>query len=119
MALTFRHKDVEFGVGDKIRVSQRIKEGAKERNTIFEGLVISIRGEAGNHSFIVRRIGEAKVGIENIFPLEAPTIEKIEVIKKGTAGVRRAKLFFLRDKSPKEVEQIYARASLKNKKAKN
>jgi len=119
MALTFRHKEVEFGVGDKIRVSQRIKEGVKERNTIFEGLVISMRGEAGNHSFIVRRIGEAKVGIEKIFPLEAPTIEKIEVIKKGTAGVRRAKLFFLRDKSPKEVEQIYARVSLKNKKSKN
>ena len=113
MALIIKHKEVEFGVGDKIRVNQRINEGQKQRSTSFEGLVISIRGDAGNHSFCVRRIGEAKVGIEKIFPLEAPTIEKIEIIKKGTSGVRRAKVFYLREKSPREMEKIYTRGSTK------
>lgn len=118
MALTIKHKDVQFGVGDRVRVSQRIREGSKERITIFEGLVISIRGTAGNHSFMVRRIGEAKIGIEKIFPLEAPTIDNIDVLKKGTSGVRRAKLFYLREKSPREVEKIYARIPLTSKKTK-
>lgn len=116
MALTIKHKDIEFGVGDKVRVIQRIKEGAKERSTTFEGIVISIRGKSGNHSFIVRRIGEARIGIEKIFPLEAPTLEKIEVLKSGTRGVKRAKLLFIRKKSAREIEKIYSRASLRKSK---
>lgn len=109
MALKIKHKGVEFGVGDKVRVSQRIMEGVKERNTVFDGVVISIRGREGNQSITVRRIGEAKVGIEKIFPLAAPTLETIEVLKKGGLGVRRAKLFYLRDKSKRQEERIYTR----------
>jgi len=96
-------------VGDKIKVSQKIKEGDKERNTIFEGIVISIRGKAGNHSFVVRKIGEAKIGVEKIFPLAASSIDKIEVLKKGSKGVRRAKLYYIRGKSQKEIDKIYQR----------
>lgn len=116
MALTIELKDTKFGVGDKIRVSQKIKEGAKERSAIFEGLVISIRGKGTNASFVVRKIGASKVGIERIFPLSAPTIEKVEVIKTGTPGVRHAKLYYVRDKSPREIDKIYSRTVSKKAK---
>jgi large subunit ribosomal protein L19 len=115
MSLFAKHNETEFGVGDKIKVHQRIKEGEKERLSVFDGMVISIKGRGTGVSFTVRRIGEAGVGIEKIFPLSLPTIEKIEVLKKGTAGVRHAKLFFTREKSPREIDAIYARANRKGK----
>ena len=115
MSLFAKHKDTEFGIGDKIKVYQRIKEGEKERVSIFDGMVLSISGRDTGTSFTVRKIGEAGIGIERIFPLYLPTIEKIEVIKKGTPGVRHAKLFYTREKSAREIESIYARADRKNK----
>lgn len=111
MSLFAKHKEVEFGVGDKIKVHQKIKEGEKERLSVFDGMVIAIKGRDMGVSFTVRRIGEAGVGIEKIYPLTLPTIEKIEVIKKGTPGVRHAKLFYTRGKSPREIDIIYARAA--------
>jgi len=114
MALFAKHKEILFGVGDKIRVTQNFEEGGKSRSTSFEGIVISIK-KGENPSFIVRRIGEQRIGIERIFPLNLPTIEKIQVIKKGTSGVRHGKLYFIRSKSPKEIDKIYSRASKKNK----
>lgn len=109
MALFAQHKTVTFGVGDQIRVIQKIQEREKTRSAAFEGLVIAIRGRGENKSFCVRRIGEQKIGIERIFPLKLPSLEKIEVIKKGTAGVRRAKLYYTRKKSLKEIGKIYSR----------
>lgn len=100
-----------FGVGDLIRVSQRIKEGEKSRVQIFEGMVIAIKNREENKSFTVRRIGANLIGIERIFPVNSPTIEKIEVVKHGTSGSRHAKLYFTRDKSKRDVDQIYARAA--------
>lgn len=114
MSLFAKHKDIEFGVGDKVKVHQRIKEGEKERVSVFEGMVIAIRGRDTGLSFVVRKIGEAGIGIERIFPINLPTIEKIEVVKKGTAGVRHAKLYYTREKSQSEIDKIYARASSKN-----
>ena len=113
MTLNILHKDISFGPGDKIKVIQNIKDGEKVRSQVFEGLVIGIKGRNENKSFMVRRIGAGQVGIERIFPLISPTIEKIEVIKKGTKGVRRAKLYYTRDKSRREVDLIYQRASRK------
>lgn len=110
MALRITHKDTEFGIGDRIKVSQRIKEGEKFRVAVFEGMVIKIRGVGGRKMFTVRRIGEAAIGIERIFPIDLPTIEKIEVVKKGTMGVNRAKLYYTREKSTKEIDKIYSRA---------
>src|SRR5687767_98193 len=95
-------RETKFGVGDTIRVHQKIVESGKTRISIFEGMVIAIRGAAPATSFIVRRIGEASIGIEQIFPLFSPNIEKIEVKRNGTAGVRQAKLYFTRDKSKRE-----------------
>lgn len=110
MALKITHKETEFGIGDRVRVSQRIKEGEKFRVAVFEGMVIKIRGVGGRKMFTVRRIGEAAIGIERIFPVDLPTIEKIEVTRKGTMGVNRAKLYYTREKSTKEIDKIYSRA---------
>lgn len=110
MALRISHKETEFGIGDRIRVSQKIKEGEKFRVAVFEGMVIKIRGVGGRKMFTLRRVGEAAIGIERIFPIDLPTIEKIEVVKKGTMGVNRAKLYYTREKSTKEIDKIYSRA---------
>ncbi len=109
MALTATHKDVPFGVGDLIKVSQRIKEGEKSRVQIFEGQVLAIKNREENKSFTVRRIGANLIGVERIFPIMSPTIEKIEVVKAGTSGSRHAKLYYTRDKTKREVDTIYAR----------
>ncbi len=113
MALKATHNSVEFGVGDTVRVSQRITEGEKSRLQVFEGMVIGIKGRETGKSFMVRRIGAQKVGIEQIFPLEGSTIEKVEVVRKGLTGVKHAKLYYTRTKSHREVEKIYSRASKK------
>ena len=115
MALSAKHKNTKFSVGDRIKVIQRITEGEKKRLQAFEGLLISIKGSEINTSITVRRIGEAQIGIERIFPLFSPVIEKIEVVRKGGRGIRRAKLYYVRDKSKKEVEKVYSRKSKKVK----
>lgn len=111
MALRIKHNEVEFGVGDRIKVFQRIKEGEKTRVAFFEGMVLGIKGELDRKTFTVRRVGEAGIGIERIFPISLPTIEKIEVIKKGTRGVKQAKLYYTREKSTKEIDKIYSRSN--------
>ena len=111
MALKISIKEVEFGVGDRIRVVQRIKDGDKNREAIFEGMVMGIKGRNPGKTFLVRRIGEAGVGIERIFPVNLPSIDKIIIVKKGTEGVKRAKLYFTRKKAPTEIEMIYKKAS--------
>lgn len=114
MALKAVHgkgKGAEFGVGDTVRVVQKITEGDKERLQAFEGMVIRIKGRDVNKSFTVRKIGAAQVGIERIYPLSSPSIEKIEVVKRGLRGVRRAKLYYTREQSRREIDKIYSRAS--------
>jgi len=113
MALSTKIKDTEFAVGDIIKVHQKITEGDKKRIQVFEGTVISIKGRGDNKSFTVRRIGAQKVGVERIFPVIVPSIEKIEIVKKGGLGSRRAKLYYIREKSRKEIEKIYARTKHK------
>ncbi|HCR36470.1 hypothetical protein A2130_02020 [Candidatus Woesebacteria bacterium GWC2_33_12] len=115
MALRIKHKEIEFGIGDRIKVFQKIKEGEKTRVAFFDGMVLAIKGETGRKMFTVRRIGEAAIGIEKIFPVDLPTIEKIEVVKNGTRGVKRAKLYYTREKSPKEIDKIYWRSNVREK----
>lgn len=110
MGLKVKHKETLFGVGDTIRVIQKIREGEKLRKKSFEGLVISIKGRQENKTFTIRKIGVGQIGIERIFPLNLPTIEKIEVIRAGTRGVRRAKLYYTRGVTKREIEKIYSRA---------
>ena len=114
MTLVLKHKDVDFGVGDRVRVIQKIKEGSKDRTSYFEGLVIAIKNIGRGRTFTVRRIGSQKIGIEKIFPVESPFVERVEVIKKGVEGVRHSKLYYLREKSKTEIEKIFARSARKN-----
>lgn len=86
----------DFHVGDTVRVFYKIIEGDKLRTQPYEGIVISKRGEGVSKSFTVRRIGADNVGIERIFPASSPNIDSIKLMRKGK--VRRAKLYYLRDK---------------------
>ena len=84
MANLITWKDtVTFSVGDTISVHQKIVEGDKTRTQIFKGIVIGIKGHEGLKSFVVRKIATANVAVEKIFPLETPTITKIELVKVG------------------------------------
>jgi large subunit ribosomal protein L19 len=85
----------QFEIGDTVDVHQRILEGQKERIQIFNGVVIARRGEGMREMFTVRRIVQGE-GVERQFPLHSPKIAKIEV--KRTGKVRRAKLYYLRDR---------------------
>ena len=89
----------DFRAGDTVRVAVRIKEGNKERVQNFEGVCISMRGEGTGKSFTVRKMGANNIGVERIFPLYSESIESIEVLRRGR--VRRAKLFYLRDRKGK------------------
>lgn len=85
-------------VGDTVRVTVRIKEGNKERSQNYEGVVIKIRGSSISKTFTVRRVFQG-VGVERVFLLHSPKIEKIKIIKSGE--VRRAKLYYLRERAGK------------------
>jgi large subunit ribosomal protein L19 len=111
MALTITFKEVEFGVGDKVRVVQKIKDGDKFREAFFEGMVLKIKGRNPGKTVTVRKIAEGGIGVERIFPLELPSIDRITVVKRGVEGVRRAKLYYTRTKSPTEVEMIFKKAA--------
>ncbi len=87
-----------FRVGDTVRVHVKIKEGDKERIQAFEGVVIRKRGSGTDATFTVRKVSYG-VGIERTFPLYAPVVEKIEVLKRGI--VRRARLYYLRERKGK------------------
>ena len=89
----FRKDEAKFGVGDSVRVHTKVVEGDKERIQIFSGVVIGKRGRGLNETFTVRRISYGE-GVERIFPLHSPRVDKIEVEREG--AVRRAKLTYLR-----------------------
>jgi len=89
----FRKDPANFCVGDTVRVHTKVIEGDKERIQIFSGVVIGRRGRGLNETFIVRRISYGE-GVERVFPVHSPRVEKIEVERQGS--VRRAKLTYLR-----------------------
>lgn len=100
----FNRREIpDFQPGWTVKVFQKIKEGEKERVAPFEGIVIAKKhGNEAGGTFTVRKIISG-IGVEKIFPVHSPTIEKIEIIKK--AKVRRAKLYYLRKKSRKETRR--------------
>ena len=89
----------QFKAGDTIKIGITIKEGDKTRIQYFEGICISIRGDGLIRSFTVRKIGANNVGVEKIFPIYSESLASIEVVRIGR--VRRAKLYYLRDKKGK------------------
>ena len=92
-------KDVpQFRIGDTLRVSVRVEEGDKTRTQLFEGTVIAKNGSGIRESFTVRRVSFGE-GVERNFPLHSPTVQKLEIVRKGK--VRRAKLYYLRKSTGK------------------
>ncbi|MFQ5681877.1 MAG: 50S ribosomal protein L19 [Candidatus Binatia bacterium] len=91
--------------GETVRVHVKVVEGEKERTQVFEGIVIGMSGEGFRSTFTVRKISYG-IGVERIFPFHSPRIEKIQVVSTGK--VRRAKLYYLRERSGKAA-RLYAR----------
>jgi large subunit ribosomal protein L19 len=105
----FKKEMTDFNIGDTVRVSVKVVEGDKERIQPYDGVVIARRGGSTRETFTVRKISFG-VGVERIFPVLSPSIEKIEVLKRGS--IRRAKLYYLRGKKGKaakikEKERIF------------
>lgn len=97
--------ETDIHIGDTLRVHSRVIEGAKTRVQVFEGILISLRGRGVEKTITVRKIGAAGIGVERIWPLNSTSIIKIE-IKKKTAGVRRSKLYYLRDLTGKSAVRV-------------
>lgn len=91
----------EFHVGDTVRVSAKIKEGNRERIQVFEGTVIKKQGGSSRETFTVRKNSNG-VGVEKTWPLHSPNVEKVDVVRRGK--VRRAKLYYLRDRVGKRAK---------------
>ncbi|MCL2486428.1 MAG: 50S ribosomal protein L19 [Oscillospiraceae bacterium] len=103
---SLREDNLEFSIGDTVRVSVKIREGERERIQVFEGTVIARRGSGVSETFTVRRVSYG-VGVERVFPYNSPNVAKVEVVRYGR--VRRGKLYYLRDrvgKSAKVRERI-------------
>ncbi len=97
----FKKEVPKFEIGDTVRVHVRVVEGDKERVQPFEGVVIGRRGSNIKETFMLRKVSHG-IGVERIFPVHSPVIEKLEVIRQG--DVRRAKLYYLRDKKGKAAK---------------
>ena len=103
-AFTDKYKKAEppvVEIGDTVRVHLRVREGSRERIQVFEGTVIAKKHGGIEESFTVRRVSYG-VGVEKVFPLHAPSIEKVEVVRHGK--IRRAKLYYLRDRVGKAAK---------------
>lgn len=96
-------KNLPIRAGATVKVSLKIEEKGKTRLQVFEGLVLAVKGGKGNGAmFTVRKVASG-VGVEKIFPLYSPSIEKIEIVRQS--GVRRAKLYFIREKVTRDVRR--------------
>ena len=91
----------EFSVGDIVKVHGKIKEGNRERIQVFEGTVIKKQNGSNRETFTVRKLSNG-VGVEKTWPLHSPNVEKVEIVRKGK--VRRAKLYYLRDRIGKAAK---------------
>lgn len=95
----------DIHIGDTLRVHSNVVEGNKTRVQVFEGILIRLRGRGENKTFTVRKIGAGAIGVERTWPLNARGIVKID-IKKKTSGVRRSKLYYLRDLTGRQAVRV-------------
>jgi large subunit ribosomal protein L19 len=110
-----RQQDADFAIGDSVKVHTKVVEGDKERIQIFAGIVIGRRGRGLDETFTVRRISYGE-GVERIFPLQSPRIDKVTVERRGK--VRRARLNYLRDRIGKAAMVVKEKDVRGKKKAK-
>jgi len=96
-----KYEETPFQIGDLVRVHVKIVEGKRERIQIFEGYVIAIKNSGNRRTFRVRRESYG-IGVERVFPIHSPRIDKIEVVRSGS--VRRAKLYYLRQRVGKAAQ---------------
>lgn len=96
--ISAKYGEIEIHIGDTLRIHSKVIEGDKTRIQVFEGVLIRLRGRGENRTFTVRKIGAGGIGVERTWPLDSRSLAKIEV-KKKTTGVRRAKLYYLRNQS--------------------
>lgn len=109
---TEARKELGVRAGDTVRVTQKIQEKGKTRLQLFEGLVLSVKhGSEAGASFTVRKVASG-VGVEKTFPLYSPMIDKIEIVKR--TKVRRAKLYYIREKAAKEIRRAMRNAFMLN-----
>lgn len=105
-----KRKALDIRAGDTVRVTQKIPEKGKFRLQIFEGLILARKhGSEAGGTFTVRRVASG-VGVEKIFPLYSPMIDKIEIVKRSR--VRRAKLYYIRDKVAREARRLLRRTRM-------
>ncbi|MBI2599547.1 50S ribosomal protein L19 [Candidatus Daviesbacteria bacterium] len=103
--ISAKYNETDIHIGDTIRVHSKVVEGDKTRIQVFEGVLIRLQGRGENRTFTVRKIGAGNIGVERTWPLNARSLVKIEV-KKKTTGVRRSKLYYLRDLTGKQAVRV-------------
>lgn len=104
MAQYLKIRDIDITTGDTVKISEEIIENDKKRVQIFQGIVIAIKNSGVNKSFVVRKLSTNGIGVEKIYPVNLPAIKSVEIVKKGL--VRRAKLYYLRNKIGKSAYKI-------------
>ncbi len=98
---SLKEQKPQIAIGNTVRVHVKIREGERERIQTFEGTVIAKRGSGVSETFTVRRVSYG-VGVERVFPVHSPNVEKVELVRKGR--VRRSKLYYLRDRVGKAAK---------------
>lgn len=104
MAKYFEYNNIQISVGDNVKVGFNVKEGDKMRQQYFEGIIIAVDNREAGKAFTVRKIAAGGVGVERIVPINSPGLASIEVLTKG--DVRRAKLYYMRDRIGKQSMKI-------------
>lgn len=116
MANSFTYQDQTFHTGDSVKLYLNVTEGDKSRTQLFEGLIISIKGEQSGKSITVRKIATGAIGVERIIHLGNPNLKKIELKSQG--NVRRAKLYYLRSRIGKKAQKVKLKSPVSNNKSK-
>lgn len=103
MSLKFIHQDVEYSVGDTLKINYKIKEKDKERIQAFDGILLAIKGRGDTKSIIIQKSAADGVIVERIFQITSPWIESIKRLRSPKTKIRRSKLYFLRDSKARKT----------------
>ncbi len=103
MAIKFTHNNLEFFVGDTLRVNYKIKEKDKERIQAFEGILIAIQGTGENKNIVIKKEASDGITVERIFPISSPLIDSIKKLRSPKTKIRRAKLYYLRSPKARKI----------------